>query len=251
MSGGKRHLPVEGAFNIRDLGGYQTRAGTPIPWRRFLRSDSLHRIAPQEISRLHDEGLRAVIDLRTSAEVASAPNPFAAYPDVRYLNLPLFDDLSPQSMSDAAQEGDHPLFTFYMTALETRGDAICEILTEMAQIDDGAVLFNCTAGKDRTGIIAALLLGIAGVRREQIIADYALTAEFIPDLVAEFLDISRANGGDTERYARMLESPAETLAATMDAIRAKYGTFRSYLQSIGLPEDVRLTLRARLNGTQG
>ena len=64
MTAGKRHLPVEGAFNIRDLGGYQTRAGTPIPWRRFLRSDSLHRIAPQEISRLHDEGLRAVIDLR-------------------------------------------------------------------------------------------------------------------------------------------------------------------------------------------
>lgn len=250
MTAGKRHLPVEGAFNIRDLGGYQTRAGTPIPWRRFLRSDSLHRIAPQEISRLHDEGLRAVIDLRTSAEVAAAPNPFAAYPDVRYLNLPLFDDLSPQALSRAAQEGDHPLFTFYMTALETRGDAICAILTEMAQIDDGAVLFNCTAGKDRTGIIAALLLGIAGVRREQIIADYALTAEFIPELVAEFLDISRANGGDTESYARMLESPAETLAATMDAIRAKYGTFRSYLQSIGLPEDVRLTLRARLNGAQ-
>lgn len=251
MMAGKRHLPVEGAFNIRDLGGYETRAGNPIPWRRFLRSDSLHRIAPHEIRRLHDEGLRAVIDLRTGTEVAAAPNPFAAFPDVRYLNLPLFDDLSPQSLSEAAQEGDHPLFTFYMTALETRGDAICQILTEMAQIDDGAVLFNCTAGKDRTGIIAALLLGIAGVDRKEIIADYALTAEFIPDLVAEFLDISRAKGGDTESYARMLESPAETLAATMDAIRQKYGTFRTYLQSINLPESVRETLRARLNGTQG
>ncbi len=244
----KRHLPVEGAFNIRDLGGYETRSGDMTPWRRFLRSDSLHRIAPQEVGRLHDEGLRAVIDLRTSAEVADAPNPFAAYADVHYVNLPLFDDLSPQAMSDAAQEGDHPLFTFYMTAMETRGDAICAILTEMAQIDDGAVLFNCTAGKDRTGIIAALLLGIAGVDRKEIIADYALTAEFIPELVAEFLDLSRARGGDTESYARMLESPAETLAATMDAIRQRYGTFRTYLEAIGLPESVRLALRARLRG---
>lgn len=242
----QRHLPVEGAFNIRDLGGYTSAAGRTIPWRRFLRSDSLHRIAPQEVIRLHDEGLRVVIDLRTAHEVAEAPNPFASFPDVRFLNMPLFDDLSPQALSQAEVEGDHPLFTFYMTALMSRGPSICAILSEMARVETGAVLFNCTAGKDRTGIIAALLLGIAGIPRAQIIADYALTAELIPDLVAEFLALSRERGGDTEKCARLLESPAQTLAQTLDQIDQRYGSVPHYLADIGLSEGDLATLRARM-----
>lgn len=242
----QRHLPVEGAFNIRDLGGYTSAAGRTIPWRRFLRSDSLHWIAPQEVIRLHDEGLRVVIDLRTAHEVAEAPNPFASFPDVRFLNMPLFDDLSPQALSQAEVEGDHPLFTFYMTALMSRGPSICVILSEMARVETGAVLFNCTAGKDRTGIIAALLLGIAGIPRAQIIADYALTAELIPDLVAEFLALSRERGGDTEKYARLLESPAQTLAQTLDQIDQRYGSVPNYLADIGLSEGDLATLRARM-----
>ncbi|WP_216643275.1 tyrosine-protein phosphatase [Sulfitobacter sp. THAF37] len=230
-----RHLPVRGAYNIRDLGGYTTASGGTIPWRRFLRADSLHRIDPSEITRLHDEGLRMVIDLRTEGEVTTAPNPFAAFPDVHFANMPLFDDLSPAAMSNAVVEDAHPLQTFYLTALETRADAIGEILSAMAEVQQGAVLFNCTAGKDRTGIIAALLLGIADVHRDQIIADYTMTADFIPDLVAEFLDLSRARGGDVESYARLLESPAPAIAATLDHIDAHYGSVTGYLRHIGLP----------------
>jgi protein-tyrosine phosphatase len=242
----QRHLPVQGAFNIRDLGGYPTASGGTTAWRRFLRSDSLHRIAPPEITRLHDEGLRLVIDLRTETEVQTAPNPYASFADVRFVNLPLFEDLSPQALSKAKAEDTHPLFSFYMTALTSRGGAICAIMSEIARHDTGAVLFNCTAGKDRTGIIAALLLGVADVPRDQIIADYALTATLIPDLVEEFLALSRARGGDTESYARLLESPAPTIAATLDQIDARYGSVSQYLSDIGLPQEELAALRARL-----
>ncbi|MEP3331896.1 tyrosine-protein phosphatase [Sedimentitalea sp.] len=243
-----RHMPVQGAYNIRDLGGYVTGSGSMTPWRRFLRSDSLHRIAAGETDRLHSEGVRAVIDLRTTSEVADAPNPFAAYPGVHFANLPLFADLSPVALSNADARTEHPLLSFYMSALETRGTAICSILGEIAAVDHGAVLFNCTAGKDRTGIIAALLLGVAEVPRNQIISDYTLTAEFIPDLVAEFLDLSRARGGDTKNYARLLESPASTMAGILEHIGIRYGTVSNYLQEIGLPRSDYRTLHNRLIG---
>lgn len=241
-----RHLPLKGAYNIRDLGGYPTGCGRSVAWRRFLRSDSLHRLAPGEAERLYEEGLRVVIDLRTQAELESAPNPFAAYPGVRFLNLPLFDDLSPEALSRRRAPEDHPLLSFYLSALRRRGEALRAIFTEIAACEEGALLFNCTAGKDRTGIVALLLLGLAEVPHEEIVADYALTADLIPDLVSEFLALSAARGGDVESYARLLESPAATAAQVLEEIEASYGGVRGYLGHIGLPEAAVARLHARL-----
>ena len=242
-----RHLVVEGAFNVRDLGGYDARGGV-IPWRRFLRADSLHRIAEDAAQQLYDEGLRCVIDLRTAKEVAAAPSPFEHFPGVQYRNLPLFDDLAPANLSQAHSDDGHPLFDFYRAALETRGPAICAILSAIARAGEGAVLFNCTAGKDRTGIVALLLLAIAEVPREVIVQDYTLTAERIPELVDEFLSIARAEGGDAESYARLLESPAETLSAILDLLDAQYGGIEGFLDWIGLTRDDLDKLRVRLRG---
>ena len=241
-----RHIDVAGSHNIRDLGGYVLAGGGQVPWRRFLRSDSLHRIGPEGAERLHDEGLRAVIDLRTPQELETAPNPFATFPGVHFANLPMFDDLSPEALSRQEADGAHPLLSFYRTALEQRSDAIRSILSEMAQVKEGAVLFNCTAGKDRTGVLAAILLGIAGVERKEIVADYAMTAQMIPDLVEEFLAISRARGGNVESYARLLESPAPTMAATLDHITEQHGSVEAYLTTIGLPRSDMIALRVRL-----
>ena len=241
-----RHFPVQGAYNIRDLGGYKSALGIAIPWRRFLRSDSLHRLADGEIDRLHAFGVRKVIDLRTPDELAQAPNPFASYHNVQFANVPLFDDLSPEALSKTRSPDDDPLVAFYMAAIDTRGSAICAIMAEIAGVEQGAVLFNCTAGKDRTGIIAALLLGLADVPHDQIVEDYTLTADLITDLVAEFLEISRSRGGDTESYAKLLQSPGPTMASTLAQIQAKYGSISEYLEVIGLPLSDVEKLRARL-----
>lgn len=246
MSPSRRHLPLEGAHNVRDLGGFPTQDGGRTAWRQFLRADSLHRLSENEVAHLHDAGLRTVIDLRTRQEVQRAPNPFAAFADVHYLNLPLFDDLSPAALSRPRDGADHPLFHFYLDAIETRGAALCQILAEMAAAADGAVLFNCTAGKDRTGIIAALLLWLAGVPKAEIVADYAATEGFIPDLKRELLDLARHNGTDVVRYARLLESPAPTMEATLDQLAHRHGGVEGYLDHIGLPAADRARLRDRL-----
>jgi protein-tyrosine phosphatase len=243
-----RHLPIPGSHNIRDLGGYRTGDGACVQWHRFLRADSLHRLDPAGVDRLLGEGLGTVIDLRTPSEVEEAPNPLRHNPRVAFHNLPLFESLAPAALGQAQSRGDDPLLEFYLTALHSRHGAIRDILALMSETPSGAVLFNCTAGKDRTGIVAALLLGVAGVSRRDIIADYVLTGELIPDLVAEFLDLSRRRGGDVESYARMLRSPAGTMSAALDSIDATYGGFRGYLAFAGLNDTQIAALKARLIG---
>lgn len=246
-----RQLTIRGAYNMRDLGGYLTAQGTPVPWRRFLRSDCLHRLDEGEPERLHFEGLRMVIDLRTAREVRDAPSRLERQRGVEWVNLPLFDALSPHALAQVEVPDDgHPLLAMYLTAIETRGDAICAILSRLAEVQDGAVMFNCTAGKDRTGIVAALLLGIVGVSHTDIIADYALTGDLIPDLVAEFLATARAGGGDVDAYATFLESPASAMAGMLEHIDRNYGSLMGYLDHINVPTPVLSRLQVRLGGTQ-
>jgi protein-tyrosine phosphatase len=246
-----RDLTVRGAHNIRDLGGYLTAQGTEIPWRRFLRSDCLHQLDEAEPARLHFEGLRMVIDLRTAREVRDAPSALARQRGVEWVNLPLFDTLSPDALAQiVVPEEGHPLLAMYLTAIETRGDAISTILSRMSDVREGTVLFNCTAGKDRTGIIAALLLGLAGASHTDIVADYALTSARIPVLVAEFLTRARANGGDVEAYATFLESPASAMAGMLSHIDANYGSVMGYLDQIDVPTEVLSRLQVRLGLTE-
>ena len=124
-----------------------------------------------------------------------------------------------------------------------------DILTRIAQVPEGAVLFNCTAGKDRTGIIAALLLGVAGVSEAGILEDYVLTEQMIPDLVTEFLSISRANGGDVARYATLLESPADTMAKMLSHISQHYGSVQDYVLQTGVARADLSRLDSRLCGS--
>lgn len=245
-----RHIHLRGAYNVRDLGGYLNAQDRPVPQRRFLRGDSLHRLEEGEPERLHFEGLRMVIDLRTAREVLDAPSCLSRQRGVEWLNLPLFDALSPDALSDIDVPDDaHPLLAMYLAAIETRGAAICTVLSRIAELREGSVLFNCTAGKDRTGIIAALLLGIAGVSHTDIIADYTLTEAYIPELVTEFLQRSRAHGGDVEAYAEFLQSPASAMAGMLDHLDTNYGSIMGYLDHIEVPTHVLSRLQVRLGIT--
>lgn len=241
-----RHIVLRGAYNVRDLGGYVSARGTPVPWRRFLRGDCLHDLDEGEPERLHFEGLRMVVDLRTAREVRDAPSRLEGKRGVEWVNLPLFDALSPDALAQVDVPEGHPLLAMYITAIETRGAAICTILARIAEVETGAVLFNCTAGKDRTGIIAALLLGLAGVSQTDITADYALTEALIPELVSDFLRRARANGGDVETYATLLESPASAMAGMLIHIEVKYGSMMGYFDHIQVPNEVLLHLQNRL-----
>ena len=241
-----RRLVLEGAHNLRDLGGYRTRGGQLTPWRRFLRADSPHRLTPAGIERLEGEGLTTVVDLRTEAELTAMPNPFAARPGVTYLHQPVFEELAPLNLAMIDFEGGDPLLDFYRSALDDRHEALREILIMIAGVPEGAVMFHCTVGKDRTGLVAALLLGLAEVSADDIVADYAMTGPLIGPLVAEFLAQARAEDRDT--HARLLSAPAATMQAALGHIETRYGSAAGYLHYIGVPRGDRSALLDRLRG---
>ncbi len=245
-----RHLALSGAYNVRDLGGYRTRAGGLTQRRRLLRADSPQRLTPDDLDLLLGTGLRTVIDLRAPHELANAPNPLGAVAALDYLHLPLFDALAPANVHEGAT-GLDPLPHFYARTLSTRAEALREVMQAITEAPPGAVMFHCTAGKDRTGVIAALLLGNADVREEDIVADYASTERHIAPLVAEFLERARAAGGtDVEAYGRALRSRPETMRRVLADIAQSYGSVPDYLAGIGLGSTERARLAARLLSAQ-
>lgn len=237
-----RHLPIKGTYNVRDLGGYAAAQGQ-TQWRRLLRADALHRLDAAGVDELIASGVNTVIDLRNSDELAHQPNPFRDHGDVAYHNISLLDGLSPSLMA----EGD-VLLELYRLALIQRQSALHQVLQIIAYAPPGAVLFHCTAGKDRTGIVAALLLGAAGVDAELIVEDYARTASLIAPIVADITAGAVARGADPVGFARLLASDPATMVATLAFIETEFGSVGAYLEGIGLAPAAIERLRNRLLG---
>jgi protein-tyrosine phosphatase len=235
-----RHVAVAGTFNIRDLGGYASGEGQ-TRWRRLLRADGLHRLDAAGMATLTGEGVRTVIDLRRDHELESHPNPFRDNPDVAYHNVSLFDALDPAGMT-----GGDVLLDLYLAALTTRHGPIAQALTLIADASEGIVLFHCTAGKDRTGLIAALMLALAGVETAVIAEDYALTGAMIAPLLETFVADAVARGTDIESFRPLLACDPQTMAATLAFLIDNHGSVEAYLRSIGLSDDTIDRLKARL-----
>jgi protein tyrosine/serine phosphatase len=199
--------------------------------RTLLRSDSLYSLTPKGQAALRDYGVRTIIDLRLAEELERQPNPFAAQqgPDdvPRYLNLPIHDPATTADI-DAAQatEGD------YVVILERSKEQVAAIIKAVAaSLEDGAVLVHCAGGKDRTGIIMALLLSLAEVPREIIAQDYALSeAQLEPFYAAWLEEQSKAQGRPVERPQWMAARP-EKMLGLLEFLDLHYGGVEGYLDA--------------------
>ncbi len=239
---------ITGAHNVRDLGGYKTENNKVTKTGRFVRSDSLHRIDKNSIISLVEKNLSTVIDLRTKKEVREEPNLLAELHGVNFLNLPLLEELSPTFLGNVSvsSQADNPLLAFYLSALHERQAAIKEIFLAMSDASPGLILFNCTAGKDRTGIISALLLSLVRVPRLEIIKNYTDSEKAITKLVEEFLENSRKRGEDTDSYSRMLQCPPEIMDSALSSVVDEHGDIENYLKNAGLTQNCLIKLKDRL-----
>jgi len=229
-----RHLPLPGTYNVRDIGGYRSRDGRTIQWRTFWRADSLHRLPLEAQVTLLDYGVRTVIDLRRSDELQAAPNVFAASTAVTYCHLSLQVDAplvpgTPRLLVDT-----------YRHMLDERQEQIRETLQVLAAPGGLPAVVHCTAGKDRTGLIAALVLGLAGVPEDTIVEDYALSSRY---LVGPFLEETRQRalrrGYTWEQYEPLVRCPPEFMYATLQHLKERYGSIEAYARTIGLgPEQI-------------
>lgn len=177
--GPRRHLKLEGTFNTRDIGGYGTRDGRQTRWGQFLRSDSLHQLSAKDQQTLLDCGLRTVIDLRRSVEMQQQPNVFFGSDEVTYYHqnmagdMPMRERQAPPQLEEVERKR-----WGYSVVLHKRQSEVRDTLCTLAAPDALPALIHCAGGADRTGLITALVLGIAGVPAETIAQDYALTARF-------------------------------------------------------------------------
>jgi protein-tyrosine phosphatase len=233
-----RRIPLPGTLNLRDLGGYPTSDGGTVRWRTLLRSDALHRLDDSGRAALAGFGLRTVVDLRTDEETENAPSGLHGT-GARLFHVPL---IRAEGIGTLPPE----LAAVYRHMIDDRGAAIAEAVGRLSA--DGALpgLIHCSAGKDRTGLVAALVLEVIGVPDEIIAADYALSAENLNADTAQVISQIQAISGGHRLDLGVLGSPPELILATLARVRDQAGSVAAYLVRHGLPQPAIDSLRGAL-----
>ena len=233
----QRHLDLQGSYNIRDIGGYRTRDGRSTRWRTLLRADTLHRLTPASQDALVRYGVRTVVDLRGSEELAAGPNVFASSNTVNYRH----HDIIGEQMRDERPEpppvfrGPSTIATAYANILDRRHDAVCGAVAALTDPRALPAVVHCHGGKDRTGIITALVLALAGVSDEAVAEDYALSGRFLFQRHLEMPDPRDASEGiETWQDYQRNNCPPEAMLQTLAHLVDRYGDAESYLLSGGM-----------------
>lgn len=224
-------------LNARDLGGYPTLDGGVTRRRSLLRADDLAQLSPEGLQALLDYGVETVLDLRWPEETASAPNPVSQLAGVRYVAVSLLAD-TPNEWG--ALGGYCAKEHWNCAVLERMQPRLREALATIAAAAPGPLLFHCVAGKDRTGIIAALMLALADVIPSAIAADYAASTENLRNAY-----LRRYADSDPSAIIEAVRCPEETVY-NMLAYLDRAGGIDTYLRRIGLAADEIARLRARL-----
>ena len=246
-----RWIELDGAVNVRDLGGLPTDDGGTTKSGVLLRSDNLQGLSDKDVRRLLDDyGLGTVLDLRTPAEVEmEGPGPLVGE-QVRHVNLDLIPTWVPQGdnrdrIVPHEQREENDLSHFYLTYLDHATASVLRAMRLIANPDSGPVVVHCAAGKDRTGVIVALALTVAGVTRDEVVADYALTGERI-EAIRDRLAASPTYAEDMKsRPLDDMRPHALSMRHFLDRMDERGGV-ATWLAEQGFGPDEQAALRERL-----
>jgi hypothetical protein len=242
----RRTLEFDGCVNFRDLGGYPTGDGHRTAWRRLFRADGLHRLTEADCARLTELGVATVIDLRTVDEAEQRGRFPSDRVPVRYVDLPLLDILPSTEELPSWREASYVASRY--TAMVAEGGPVLALAFEALAAEGSLpVVFHCSAGKDRTGVLSALILAFLGVPDEVIVADYALSAEamvrLLEHLKAEYPESVEA----VEQHApAILQVMPETMVEFLASMRSGYGSYAALAESLGVTGAVSRLRRAVL-----
>lgn len=254
----RRLLPLEGGVNFRDLGGYMTADGRVTKWEVLYRAGSPADLTPGDQAELARRGIRTVCDLRATDERKADPNPYvAANTDVIYWTRDYAanpGDLmrvfgAPNASADTSRAA---MIGFYRQLPKEHAPGFRQMFAYLAE-GKVPLAFNCSAGKDRTGIAAALVLTLVGVPRDTVVADYALSDDLV-DYMAK-LDADSAGDGPYVALARMprevvvplLASDPAYIEAALDAMAASHGSVEAFIeQELGVTPAMKRAIIANL-----
>jgi protein tyrosine/serine phosphatase len=244
-----RTLAWDGCVNVRDLGGHPTEDGRTTRFGAVVRADSIRQLSDAGWTALLDYGVSRIVDLRFHSELElDEPRDVAA----EVVHVPLMPELDDAEWAEIDPIGDAQpdalgsTRAVYLELLERRRPQFGEAISAVADApEDGAVLVHCFGGKDRTGLVVALLLRLAGVDLEAIGADYALSGHNLREVTAAW--VAQAEDDlERERRTRIGEAPAAAMVGVLEELERRYGSVRGYLGAAGLSAETIDAAAARL-----
>ncbi len=250
----ERLLPLGGPQNFRDLGGYPAADGCRVRWGRVFRADSLALLTDDDVRFLERLGLRLVCDLRGDDELHEQPNPLRGHEAFRYWHHPVGETgVAPDEWRRRFDSGEFGeigpdwLARGYLRMLDERAEHLGAALRALAREESLPAVFHCTAGKDRTGVVAALLLLALGVPREVVIGDYALTSLFTGDRIRAAEPWFRERGIAPEQVANLVSARPDNMVKLLDHLDTRYGGADRFLhERAGLDDETLTQLRGAL-----
>ena len=238
-----RRIVLEGCLNFRDLGGYPTADDGRVRWRQVFRSDALHALTPTDVACLREEiGLATVVDLRSTAELRADGDGPLLRESVVHHHVPLFDGeaIRPDERATLVTLADR-----YWLMAEFAKEKIARVLTTIAAAP-GPAVYHCAAGKDRTGVISAVLLGILGVPDDVIVADYVATKDNLDAIIERLMATKSYQTVLSNLPPDTLHAEAETMSTFLERIRTTYGDLGGYARAAGVSLGAIDELRTRL-----
>lgn len=233
VSEGARHVELETCSNFRDLGGYPAADGRRTRWRRLFRADGLTGLSDGDRAMLHSLGVRNVIDLRTALEVESRGRFPEDVEGIAYHHLPLTDTLP--GTEDVPDWGQ-PSFVArrYASYLDGGADSLLAVLDLLSQAGNLPAVFHCSVGKDRTGVLSAVVLGLLGVPDEVIVEDYVLSSLAMARILERLQDEYQDAAEVVARFAPVILSvePA-SMEGFLEAVQERFGSFDRMADALG------------------
>jgi len=243
-----RDLVWDGCINVRDLGGLPTADGGRTRDGSIIRADSVGLLSRDGWEAVAEAGVTRIIDLRQEIEAVDDPPRELA---IDVVDVPIFEDLNDEdwttveALAAGASSNAESQRLVYLHFLERARHRFVAAVAAVGEAPDGAVVVHCHGGKDRTGIVVALLLRLAGVPIDEIAADYALSGERLRPRHERWF-ASAESEEERARIERIAATPVESMHAVLETIDEQYGGVERYLLEGGLPPDVLEAARRRL-----
>ena len=243
-----RHVPLEGAQNFRDTGGYATASGASVRWRTLFRTGSLADVTPGDIGTLRELGVELAFDLRTQAERDDLGVAPLAEHGISVRHLPLVEELGPSLYPVKAPVRDWTPEDYavqYTWLLEQGRGAIGTVLRALAEERPAAAAYYCTAGRDRAGLVTAVILRTLGVSDDTIAQDYALTDRYLRMSEAQSERVAKTFGTGPPRRGR-LTTPAANMEFALRSMDERWPSIEAYLDECEVPAETQRGLREHL-----
>jgi protein-tyrosine phosphatase len=246
----ERDLAWDGCVNVRDLGGHPTEDGGETRFRAVVRADSVRGLSNAGWEALVAYGVRRIIDLRWHEELAEDP---PRELPVEVVHIPLLgerDDATAREIEALLEDVRDPAVrrsTMYLEFLRRYPEKFAAAVAAVAQAPEGTALVHCAGGVDRTGLVSAFLLRLAGVAPTHIANDYAASEANWAPRTAEW--IADAEDDEEREFRRFLSRmPPEAMLAVLETVERDHGSVAGYLRTAGIAEDDLARVRARLRG---